>query len=118
MSIPPAKGVPPVYQPRPTARTARTATVRGRATAAAAALLLLTVCACANPAQAPAAAPGGGSGAGQQVQSTASAGAACTFENYNGGVPQLDLKTITVGFAQSEKEANPFRITETESIKE
>ena len=38
---------------------------------------------------------------------------ACTPEKYNGGVPKLDLKTITVGFAQSEKEANPFRITET-----
>jgi len=32
-------------------------------------------------------------------------------------VPALDLKTATIGFAQSEKEANPFRITETESIK-
>jgi ABC-type sugar transport system substrate-binding protein len=93
--------------------------VSSRAAAAAAALLLLAVGACANPAQAPAAgAPAGGSGAGQQVQSTAGADAACTAEKYNGGVPELDLKTITVGFAQSEKEANPFRITETESIKD
>jgi galactofuranose transport system substrate-binding protein len=29
-----------------------------------------------------------------------------------------DLKTAKVGFAQSEKEANPFRITETQSIKD
>jgi ribose transport system substrate-binding protein len=92
--------------------------VGSRATAAAA-VLLLAVVACANPVQAPTAtAPTGGSDAGQQVQSTTGADSACTFENYNGGVPQLDLKTITVGFAQSEKEANPFRITETESIKE
>jgi ABC-type sugar transport system substrate-binding protein len=58
-----------------------------------------------------------GADAGQQVQATAG-GDGCTFEKYNGGVPKLDLKTATIGFAQSEKEANPFRITETESIKE
>ena len=55
--------------------------------------------------------------AAQQVQATSGA-AGCTPEKYNGGVPKLDLKTITVGFAQSEKEANPFRITETQSIKD
>jgi ABC-type sugar transport system substrate-binding protein len=53
----------------------------------------------------------------QQVQATSGAGG-CTPEKYNGGVPKLDLKNITVGFAQSEKEANPFRITETQSIKD
>jgi ribose transport system substrate-binding protein len=79
-----------------------------------AAALLLSVSGCAksadntNPA---------GSAAAQQVQATASAGDTCTAEQYNGGVPKQDLETITVGFAQSEKEANPFRITETESIK-
>ncbi|GAA1967204.1 ABC transporter substrate-binding protein [Catenulispora subtropica] len=30
----------------------------------------------------------------------------------------MDLKTAKVGFSQSEKEANPFRITETQSIKD
>src|SRR4051812_4704044 len=59
--------------------------------------------------------PAAGASAGQQVQGTAGTG--CTAERYHGGVPKLDLKTVTVGFAQSEKEANPFRITETESIK-
>jgi ABC-type sugar transport system substrate-binding protein len=79
-----------------------------------AAALLLSVSGCAksadntNPA---------GSAAAQQVQATTSAGNTCTAEKYNGGVPKQDLETITVGFAQSEKEANPFRITETESIK-
>src|SRR5688572_20516344 len=58
-----------------------------------------------------------GTNAGQQVQATAG-GDGCTFEKYTGGVPKLDLKTATIGFAQSEKEANPFRITETESVKE
>jgi galactofuranose transport system substrate-binding protein len=117
MSVPPAKGVPPVNQPqRPTASTARTAPASTRAAAIAAALLLLSVGACTKAAEAPASAAG--SDAGQQVQATTSAGDACTAETYNGGVPKLDLTTITVGFAQSEKEANPFRITETESIKQ
>jgi ribose transport system substrate-binding protein len=61
--------------------------------------------------------PSAGSSAAQQVQETAGAGG-CTHDKYNGGVPKLDLKSITVGFAQSEKEANPFRITETQSIKD
>ena len=57
--------------------------------------------------------------AAQQVVQTAAAGEACTFDKYNGaGVPKLDLKTATIGFAQSEKEANPFRIAETQSIKD
>jgi len=62
--------------------------------------------------------PGANASAQQQVQSTTGAETLCTPEKYNGGVPKLDLKTITVGFAQSEKEANPFRITETQSIKD
>jgi ribose transport system substrate-binding protein len=33
------------------------------------------------------------------------------------GYPQIDVKGATVGFSQSEKEANPFRTAETESIK-
>ena len=82
--------------------------------AAMAAALLFTVSACAKSADDPK--PGGGA-AEQQVESTAGGGDACTAAKYNGGVPKLDLKNITVGFAQSEKEANPFRITETESIK-
>ncbi|WP_308257636.1 ABC transporter substrate-binding protein [Pseudonocardia lacus] len=89
-----------------------------RVAAVAAALLLLTVAACTKAAEPPAAAAAGGAGADQQVRSTTGASGACTAETYNGGVPKLDLATITVGFAQSEKEANPFRITETESIKQ
>ena len=58
----------------------------------------------------------GGANAAQQVQEQTGTG--CTHDKYNGGVPKLDLKTITVGFAQSEKEANPFRIAETQSIKD
>jgi ABC-type sugar transport system substrate-binding protein len=88
-----------------------------RTTAAAAAgLLALTLGACTKsvgdgPAEA-------GASAQQQVESTVGDTSLCTPERYNGGVPKLDLKNITVGFAQSEKEANPFRITETQSIKD
>ncbi|NKE57721.1 ABC transporter substrate-binding protein [Lentzea sp. PSKA42] len=34
------------------------------------------------------------------------------------GYPQVDVKGATVGFSQSEKEANPFRVAETQSIKD
>ncbi|GHF99864.1 ABC transporter substrate-binding protein [Streptomyces zaomyceticus] len=53
----------------------------------------------------------------QTVQTpTASAGPGCTLTTY--GAPKLDLKSAVVGFSQSEKEANPFRIAETQSIKD
>ncbi len=61
------------------------------------------VAACASPGASAPAASGG-----EQVVQTAAAGEACTFDKYNGsGVPKLDLKAATIGFAQSEKEANP-----------
>lgn len=61
---------------------------------------------------------GGDDAAGQQqvVTPTASAGATCTLQSY--GAQKLDLKNAIVGFSQSEKEANPFRIAETQSIKD
>ncbi|MFI6033305.1 ABC transporter substrate-binding protein [Streptomyces sp. NPDC051315] len=40
----------------------------------------------------------------------------CTIDAY--GAEKIDLKNATVGFSQSEKEANPFRIAETRSIKD
>jgi ribose transport system substrate-binding protein len=40
----------------------------------------------------------------------------CTIDAY--GAKELDLMKATVGFSQSEKEANPFRIAETQSIKD
>lgn len=53
---------------------------------------------------------------GQQVASPAAGGGAtCAIDAY--GAKKLDLKNATVGFSQSEKEANPFRIAETASIK-
>lgn len=61
---------------------------------------------------------GGDNGqAAQAVQTpAASSGPGCKLETY--GAPMLDLKDAIVGFSQSEKEANPFRIAETQSIKD
>jgi ribose transport system substrate-binding protein len=53
---------------------------------------------------------------GEQVAEENSGGATCTLEQYGG--EKLDLKNAVVGFSQSEKEANPFRIAETQSIKD
>jgi ribose transport system substrate-binding protein len=46
----------------------------------------------------------------------ASSGPGCSLTTY--GAPKIDLKNAVVGFSQSEKEANPFRIAETQSIKD
>ncbi len=61
---------------------------------------------------------GGSNSAGaQQVQSPSGAsGSSCTLQKY--GATKIDLKSAIVGFSQSEKEANPFRIAETQSIKD
>ena len=59
---------------------------------------------------------GGGTNAGQSVQATS--GDVCTPEKYAGGVEKRDFKSLVVGFSQSEKEANPFRIAETQSMKD
>ena len=59
---------------------------------------------------------GSASGGQQTVKSNAPAGPTCTLSQY--GATKLDLKNAIVGFAQSEKEANPFRIAETTSIKD
>jgi galactofuranose transport system substrate-binding protein len=53
--------------------------------------------------------------AAQQVSRTE--GDSCVYGDYNGGVEHVDLQNALIGFAQSEREANPFRIAETESIK-
>ncbi|MEU5117946.1 ABC transporter substrate-binding protein [Streptomyces asoensis] len=54
--------------------------------------------------------------AAQKVASPAPGGKTCTVDAYGGA--KSDLKTATVGFSQSEKEANPFRIAETQSIED
>ncbi|MEV4969788.1 ABC transporter substrate-binding protein [Streptomyces scopuliridis] len=61
---------------------------------------------------------GGDSGQGAQTAKSpeATSGSGCSLQTY--GAPKLDLKDAVVGFSQSEKEANPFRIAETQSIKD
>ncbi|WP_217168936.1 ABC transporter substrate-binding protein [Streptomyces sp. AC512_CC834] len=55
-------------------------------------------------------------GAEQKVVTPEPGGKTCTIDAY--GAEKIDLKNATVGFSQSEKEANPFRIAETQSIKD
>jgi len=66
--------------------------------------------------ESPAASAGTGS---EQVVQEVLEGDLCTPAAYGGtGVEVIDLASATIGFAQSEKEANPFRIAETQSIKD
>ncbi|MFE5891191.1 ABC transporter substrate-binding protein [Streptomyces sp. NPDC056462] len=55
-------------------------------------------------------------GAEQKVVTPKPGSKSCAIDAY--GAEKLDLKNATVGFSQSEKEANPFRIAETQSIKD
>ncbi|MFH9427747.1 ABC transporter substrate-binding protein [Streptomyces sp. NPDC017615] len=63
---------------------------------------------------APAQTSSAGDDAGKQVAESGG-GKTCAIGDY--GADKLDLKNAVVGFSQSEKEANPFRIAETASIK-
>ncbi|MFI5894402.1 ABC transporter substrate-binding protein [Actinoplanes sp. NPDC051513] len=79
------------------------------------ALLMLSACAKSEDSGSDtAAAPP--SAAAQVAQSAAPGAATCTIDQYGGS--KVDLKSAKVGFSQSEKEANPFRIAETQSIKD
>jgi ribose transport system substrate-binding protein len=75
------------------------------------AALLVTGCTSRESQQT--AASGGPAASAAQQQS---AGPGCARSKT--GYPQVDVKGATVGFSQSEKEANPFRIAETQSIKD
>ncbi|MBA3800106.1 MAG: LacI family transcriptional regulator, partial [Geodermatophilaceae bacterium] len=74
---------------------------------------LLLASGCANPESDDAG--GGGDSTGGAQQTTGTSGEGCTLEDY--GADEIDLADAIVGFSQSEKEANPFRIAETESIR-
>ena len=93
-------------------------TDRGRALARTTIALLTAAAlaaACANPEDETPTPAGSG---GEQVVATGSptTGAGCTLTAY--GAEKLDLTDAVVGFSQSEKEANPFRIAETQSIRD
>lgn len=78
-------------------------------------VVVLLVVACSPPGANPqgGGSEGGGKESKQQVESSGgSGGKVCDVKP-----PDVDLKSATVGFSQSEPENNPFRIAETESIK-
>jgi galactofuranose transport system substrate-binding protein len=81
-----------------------------------AALLLISACAKSEDSGSGSGGAPAASAGAQVVQSAAPGGKTCTLEQFGG--QKLDLKTAKVGFSQSEKEANPFRIAETQSIKD
>ncbi|MEV6303317.1 ABC transporter substrate-binding protein [Actinoplanes sp. NPDC051861] len=87
-----------------------------RRTAAIALGLMITVAGCAKSEEDPSSGTAAAPEATQVVQSAAPGAATCTIDQYGG--TKIDLKTATVGFSQSEKEANPFRIAETQSIED
>ncbi|MEV4148059.1 ABC transporter substrate-binding protein [Amycolatopsis sp. NPDC049691] len=82
---------------------------------ATAAATALTLSSCTSREETPAA-PSSGGGPAASAQSVAPSADGCTIDKT--GYPKVDLKTAVVGFSQSEKEANPFRIAETQSIKD
>ncbi|MFC4066592.1 ABC transporter substrate-binding protein [Actinoplanes subglobosus] len=82
-----------------------------------AAMVLAGAGACAKSEESPAGSAAGPAPAASQVVQSAAAGAAtCTIDQFGG--TRIDLRTAKVGFSQSEKEANPFRIAETQSIED
>ena len=79
--------------------------------------LVLVAMACAAPGSNPQGGGqegGGGEEAQQQVETT---GETAGAEVCDVQPPDINLQEATVGFSQSEPENNPFRITETESIR-
>ncbi|OJF11924.1 ribose transport system substrate-binding protein [Couchioplanes caeruleus] len=81
-----------------------------------AALLLAGACAKAEDGGTSTAGRSDPSAGAQVVQSAAPGAKTCTLEQFGG--QKIDLKTAKIGFSQSEKEANPFRIAETQSMKD
>jgi galactofuranose transport system substrate-binding protein len=61
-------------------------------------------------------ADGGDQGRQQVAQSPSGTTPSCTIGKF--GAQKFDMKSGVVGFSQSEKEANPFRIAETKSIRD
>ncbi|MFD1149629.1 ABC transporter substrate-binding protein [Saccharothrix hoggarensis] len=82
------------------------------AAAVAAAALLMTAC----TARENQSATGGSAGPAASAAATQSSGPGCAREQI--GYPKVDVKDAIIGFSQSEKEANPFRIAETQSIRD
>ncbi|WP_033290269.1 ABC transporter substrate-binding protein [Amycolatopsis jejuensis] len=86
----------------------RAALVAGTATA-------LVLAGCTSREETPAA-QSNGAGPAASAASNAPSADGCTLAKT--GYPKVDPKTAVIGFSQSEKEANPFRIAETQSIRD
>lgn len=101
------------------ARTTRTTRSRREKAAGVLALVATTtlvLAGCTKPAE-PAGTTSSGAPSPVTAQSTqASSGPTCSLSDYKGD--KIDLTQAVVGFSQSEKEDNPFRIAETQSIKD
>jgi ABC-type sugar transport system substrate-binding protein len=95
-----------------------THSTRSRAIAAGAGLVLTCALgACAKSQESTTGGGGGSSSSAAAAQQIAGErGGSCTQKTYGG--KKMDLSKATVGFSQSEKEANPFRIAETQSMKD
>lgn len=97
----------------------RTRTARGVVVLAAASLAL-TACSKSEGTGSTATSGSAGGGPAASVAATtgsaAPAGAGCTLQKT--GYPKVDLKNAIVGFSQSEPETAPFRVAETQSIKD
>ncbi|GAB3980262.1 ABC transporter substrate-binding protein [Actinoallomurus acanthiterrae] len=79
------------------------------------ALALVTAAGCAKSEKDQSAGAQSGQQPQQVVQTPSGNAPSCTIGKFGG--TKFDPKTSVVGFSQSEKEANPFRIAETQSIK-
>ncbi len=87
------------------------------ALAGAVVLMTSTLGACAKSEDSGSSGGGGSSTSAAAAQQIAGQkGGTCTASTY--GAKKRSLKGATVGFSQSEKEANPFRIAETQSMKD
>ena len=84
-------------------------------------LMLLAVTACSPPGSSQddqgSGSGGGGTGSQQQVE-TGTTGESANAAMCDVKPPDINLKNAKVGFSQSEEETNPFRIAETQSIKD
>jgi ABC-type sugar transport system substrate-binding protein len=89
---------------------------RGARVAAFAAVLTVAAAGCAKSEDNGQAGAQDTQGQQQVVQTPSGNTPSCTLAKF--GATKFDLKSDVVGFSQSEKEANPFRIAETKSIKD
>jgi galactofuranose transport system substrate-binding protein len=107
----------PTALPRPTSSATRTSARTLLAAGLVAGLALTTACTKSEDDSSGSDKSSSAQAGSDQVVASPSTGSGptCTIDKFGG--KKLGLESATVGFSQSEKEANPFRIAETASIK-